>query len=145
MKILWHKHYYQPNYFFSVGSGHHDKYSYEIPHECLSSWGNLQGKQFKLNVITSLIWDFFQMAISFFAYVATFSGQLHFWRNYFSTLLQSNNFDTTVTFSEQLFLQSCYFSEKLPFSELSPLRCSHFFRIATVSEQNFYRAATFWE
>ena len=27
-----------------VGSGHPDKYSYEIPHEYLSVWGNLSGK-----------------------------------------------------------------------------------------------------
>ena len=67
------------------------------------------------------------MAISLLAYVATFSGQLYFWRNYF-TLLQSNCFDTKVTFSEQLYLQRCYFFEELPFSEQSPLRSSHFFQ-----------------
>ena len=27
-----------------VGSGHPDKYSYEISHEHLSEWGNLSGK-----------------------------------------------------------------------------------------------------
>ena len=61
-----------------------------------------QVKQFVLNVITSLILDFLQMAISFLAYVATFSGQLYFLRNFF-TLLQSNYFDTKITFSEQFF------------------------------------------
>ena len=30
--------------FFSVDSGHHDKYSYEMSHEYLSGWGNLLGK-----------------------------------------------------------------------------------------------------
>ena len=49
------------------------------------------------------------MAISLLAYVATFSKQLYFWRNYFFILLQSNCFDTKVTFSEYLFLQRCYF------------------------------------
>ena len=64
-----------------------------------ASWG-------KLNVIVS----FFQIAISFLAYVATFSGQLYFGTSYFFTLFQSNYFDTTVTFSEQLFFQnSCCF------------------------------------
>ena len=67
------------------------------------------------------------MAISLLAYVATFSGQLYFWRNYF-TLLQSNCFDTKVTISEQLYLQRCYFFEELPFSEQPPLRSSHFFQ-----------------
>ena len=49
------------------------------------------------------------MAISLLAYVTTFSRHLYFWRNYIFTLLQSNNFDTIVTFPEQLLLQSCYF------------------------------------
>ena len=65
--------------------------------------GMYRGKSFQLNIITSLIWDIFQIAISLLAYVATFSG-LYFWRSYFFTLFQSNYFDTTVTFSEQLFL-----------------------------------------
>ena len=39
-----------------------------------ASWG----KPFVLNVITSLNWDFFQMAISLLTYVATFSVQLYF-------------------------------------------------------------------
>ena len=60
-------------------------------------------KQFVLNVITSLILDFLQMAISFLTYVATFSGPLYFLRNFFFTLLQSNYFETKITFSEQFF------------------------------------------
>ena len=69
--------------------------------------------------ITSLIWNFFQMAISLLAYVATYPGQLY--------LPQSNYFDKKVTFSEQLYLQRCYFFEVLPFSERSPLPRSLFF------------------
>ena len=34
MKIAWHKH--NLIIFYSVGSGHHDKYSYEIPYGYLS-------------------------------------------------------------------------------------------------------------
>ena len=78
---------------------------------CLNTYhgkGVSRGKYLLLNIITSLIWNFFQMAISILAYSVTFSGQLYFWRNYFFTLLQSNYFDTAITFSEQLFLQSSY-------------------------------------
>ena len=65
----------------SVGSGHPEKYSYEMPHEYLPGWGNLSGKYFQLNVITSLIWDFFQMVISLLG-KATYS---HFLRVITST------------------------------------------------------------
>ena len=74
-----------------------------------------------------------------------FQGKLYFRRSYFFTLLQSNYFATTVTFSEQLYLQSICFFWPAPFSEQSLLRSSYCFRIATFSEQNFYRAATTWE
>ena len=42
MKIVWHKH----NLIISssAGSGHPGKYSYEIPYEYLSEWGNLSRK-----------------------------------------------------------------------------------------------------
>ena len=76
----------------------------------------------------------------------TFSGKLYFRRSYFFTLFQSNNFATTVIFSEQLYLQSICFFWPAPFSEqLSLLRSSYCFRIGTFLEQNFYRAATTWE
>ena len=82
------------------------------------------------------------MAISLLTYLATFSGQFYFWRSYFFILPPSNYFDTTVTISKQLLLQSCYFFEELPFPEQSPLGSSYFFRIATFSKENFYQAAT---
>ena len=69
--------------------------------------------------ITSLIWNFFQMAISLLAYVATYPGQLY--------LPQSNYFDKKVTFSEQLYLLRCYFFEVLPFSEPLPRSLFFFF------------------
>ena len=66
--------------------------------------------------------------------VATFSGQLYFWRSYSFTLIQSNYFDTTVTFSEQLFFQnSCFF---LLFQN------SHFFAAITFSEQLLFQTET---
>ena len=38
MKIVWNKH--NLIISFLVGSGHHDKYLYEIPYENLSQWEN---------------------------------------------------------------------------------------------------------
>ena len=103
-----------------------------------------RGKFFQLNIIISLIWDFFfQMVISLLIYVATFSEQFRFRRNDFFTLFQSNYFDTTVTFSEQLFLQSsCVFGELL-FQNNHFFRSSCFFRTATFLERIFYRAGFF--
>ena len=71
-------------------------------------------------------------SVSLLAYVATFSGQLCFWRSYFFTLFRSNYFDMTVTFSEQLFLQnSCFF---LPFQN------SHFFASVIFSESLLFQS-----
>ena len=68
--------------------------------------------------------------ISLLTYVVTFSGQLYFGRSYFFTLFQSNYFDTTVTFSVQLFLQnSCFFS---------------FFRTVTFSQELFFQNSFFF-
>ena len=122
--------------FSSVGSS---QYSWRMPYEYLLGSGNLSGKiiSIKLNHRSGV---YFQKAISLIACVATFSGQLCFWRSYFFTLFQSDYFDTTVTFSEQLFFQSsCFF---LLFSEQSLFRSSYFFRIASCSERQFYRAVT---
>ena len=95
-----------------VGSGHPDKYSYQISHEYLSGKGNLSRKIYLINLLL-----LFQMVICLPAYLATFSGQLYFQRSYFFTFLQSKYFDTTVTFSEQLSLQSSCFLGKLPFQK----------------------------
>ena len=51
---------------------------------CLPSKNTLRFKGLKK--ITSLIWHFFQTAISLLAYVVTFSGQLYFWRSYLFSL-----------------------------------------------------------
>ena len=90
-----------------------------------------RGKQFVLNVITSLIWVFFQMAISLLVYVAIFSGQVNFYRNFFFTLLQSNYFNKKATFLRSLSFRNSYL-----------FKAVIFFRIATFSEQNIYQAAT---
>ena len=59
-------------------------------------------------------------------------------------LFQSNYFDTTVTFSEQLFLQSSFFFfEELLFQSSHFFRSSYFFRTAAFSERNFYRQPLF--
>ena len=42
MKIVWHKHNLMIS--SSVGTSILDDYSYEIPNEYLSGWGNLSGK-----------------------------------------------------------------------------------------------------
>ena len=47
-------------------------------------------------------------------------------------------------FGTYIFLSSCFFWGA-PFSEQSPICSSYFFRIATFSEGNLYRAATSWE
>ena len=100
------------------------------------------------------------MAISLLQYVATFSEQFYFWRSYFVTLFQGNYFGTTVTFSEQLLLQTSCFSEGLFFSEQSLfskqlffqnsyffranlLASSHFLRIESSSWQLLFGAANF--
>ena len=112
----------QPNFFFFFFFATMISTHMRLPVNTYQGKEAPRGKQFLLNVITSLIWDFFRMAISLLAYVATFSGQLYFRRNYFFTLFQSNYFDTTVIFSEQLALQRCHF-----FSRSFLFHNSHFF------------------
>ena len=58
------------------------------------------------------------MAIFLLPYIATFSGQLYFRRNYFLTLLKIDYYDTIVIFfganssSRQLLLQGAPFPEE---------------------------------
>ena len=54
------------------------------------------------------------------------------------TFLQSNYFEATINFSEQLFHQSSCFFWGAPFSEQSLICSNYFFQKATFSEQNFY-------
>ena len=91
---------------------------------------------------------YFQIVISLLAYVATFSGQFYFWRSYFFTLFQSNYFDITVTFSEQLFLQnSCFllrstFFRTVIFSQLF-FQNSFFFRAKILQSSHSLRIGSF--
>ena len=85
----------------------------------------------------------FKCLISFFAYVAIFSGQLYFRRSYL--------FFRVITSTQQLlFWSSCFFRASAFFLTSSFFQNNHFFaaaiffRIATFSEWNFYRTATTW-
>ena len=134
--------------FSLVGSGHPDQYSYEIPLEQLQ-WKIISIKRNQFAIFC------FQMVISLLTYLATFSGQLYFWRSNFFKLYQSKCFDTTVTLSEELFLPCNCFFEELCFQKIHSL-ASVFFRIPifrsdTSSQQpllekrKFFRAVTFWK
>ena len=85
------------------------------------------------------------MTISLLPYVATFLEQFYFWRSYFFTLFQSNYFDTALTFSEQLFLQSSCFRSTyfFYFFRAKLLASSHFLRIESSSGQLLFGTATF--
>ena len=89
------------------------------------------------------------MTISLLAYIATFSGHLYFWRNYFFTLLQSNYFDTTVTFfggaisSEQLLFLRCSFFRTVTYSMLISQQL--FFQSETSTEQSLFENKTFFK
>ena len=88
---------------------------------------------------------FFQIAISLLAYVATLSGQVYFRRSYFFTLFQSDYFDTTVNFPEQLFLQRNRFF-RISFSRgvtylqhFLFFQSSYFFRVKLLASSHFLR------
>ena len=92
--------------------------------------------------------SFFQLAISLLAYLATFSGQLYFRRNYFFTLFQSNYFRAGAVFSffrtvteqsQELFFQnSFFFGAKI-------IQSSDFLRIASSLPQLLSGTAIFLE
>ena len=89
------------------------------------------------NVITIFVWDFlFSNGETLLAYLATFSGQLFFRRSKFFKLLYSNCFDTTVTLSEHLFLQSSCLFKELRFRKI------HFLRPVILSEYLIFRSET---
>ena len=88
---------------------------------------------------------FFQIAISLLAYVATLSGQVYFRRSYFFTLFQSDYFDTTVNFPEQLFLQRnrffrISFSRRVTYLQYFLFFQSiYFFRVKLLASSHFLR------
>ena len=67
---IWHKH--NLMIYSSFDSGHLGSIHMKFPMNTYQGEGTFQGKQLQLNIITRLIWDFFQIAISLLAYVATF-------------------------------------------------------------------------
>ena len=80
------------------------------------------------------------------AYVGNFSGKLYFRRSNFFTLFQSNYFDTTATFSVQLFLQnSCFFclSRTVTFSQGLFFQNSFFFGVKLLQSSHFLRIGSF--
>ena len=83
-----------------------------------------------------------------------FSGQLYFRRRNFFKLLWSNCFGTTVTLSEQLFLQSsCFFKElrfrkiyflaSIFFSEYLIFQSENSTKQAILENRKFFKAVTF--
>ena len=88
---------------------------------------------------------FFQIAISLLAYVATLSGQVYFRRSYFFTLFQSDYFDTTVNFPEQLFLQRnrffrISFSRRVTYLQhFLFFQSIYFFRVKLLASSHFLR------
>ena len=64
-----------------------------------------------------------------------FQNSFIFWRKHFIKLFQSNQFTTTVTFSEQLFLEQLHFLRSSFFITVIFFEGVFFFRIATFSEQ----------
>ena len=137
MKIVWHKH----NLInaSSVGSGHPQKYSSEISRECLPWWGNLS---VKITTIKGNHWfnlglfsngDFTSPICNNFYRTALFLEKLLFHTSPELLLRQNSCFFRAAISSEQLLFWGA------PFSEQSLLHSSYFLRIATFSEQNFYR------
>ena len=132
-KIVWHKH----NLIISsVGSGHTNQYSHEIPHEYLFGWEKFSEKiiltkrkhNFPYRMCSNFFWysfTFGEATSSHFLRVTTSTQQLLFQRNYF--------FRTTTFFEELLFKNSRFFAAVI------------FFRIATFSERDFYWAASSWK
>ena len=88
---------------------------------------------------------FFQIAISLLTYVATLSGQVYFRRSYFFTLFQSDYFDTTVNFPEQLFLQRnrffrISFSRRVTYLQhFLFFQSIYFFRVKLLASSHFLR------
>ena len=88
------------------------------------------------------------MAISLLACVAIFSTQLYFWRSCSFTLFQSDYFDTSVTFLEQLFFQSsCFFLlfRTVTFLQLLFFQNSFFFRAKILHNRHFLRISSLWQ
>ena len=82
----------------------------------------------------SLIQDLFEIADFPSRICCDFFRTVFFQRSYFFTIFQSNCFDETVTFSEQLFLQNNCFFKVLLFKN------NHFFAAVIFSEQLLFQS-----
>ena len=125
LKIVWYKD--NLTITSSVGFGHPVKYSYEIPHEYSSEWGNISRKFFSNgDFLSPICCDFFRSFVF---------GE--------STLF---HFNTTVTFSEQLFLEQLHFLRSSFFKTAIFFKAVIFSRIITFSERKLLlQVATFWK
>ena len=141
MKMVWHKH----NLIISssVGSGHLNKYSYEIPHLTYQGEGTCREKEFQSNIMTSLIWD------SFSKWRFPLSHIMPLFKNsIISREATSSYFFRVTIFTQQLLFRSSYFFRAAAFYEELLSRNSRvftavtFFSIAIFSERKFYRAAS---
>ena len=148
MKILWHKHSLMIS--SSVGSA---QYSWGISYEYLTGWGNLSRKiiSIKRNHYSNLVF-FFSSSDFPSRTCCDLSGKLYFWRSYFFTLFQSDYFDRTVIFSEQLLFQSsCFFLlfqnshffKAGSFAQNQLFQKNYILEKADVSEKQYYALATF--
>ena len=113
MKIVWRKH----NLIISsVGSGHPDQYSYEIPHENLSEWENLSEIPHE---------------------------NLSEWENLTEKIISTKRkhyFKLRILFSSSDFpcrIYSNFFYDSFVFGEVTS---SHFFRVNTSTKQFLFRS-----
>ena len=136
MNLVWHKH----NLMISslVYSGHLGKYLHEIPHECLSGWGNLLGKiiSIKRNHCSNLGFFFFKWRFSFSHILRLFQNSFIFGE------ASSSHFFRVTTSSHHFLFRSSYFFRAAAFLRGSFFRIITFFwssylsRIATFSKWN---------
>ena len=123
-----------------VGSGHSGKYPYEmrIPMSTYQGGGTSRGKQFQLNLITSLIWFlFFKQQFLFSHMLTLFQG------NFILGKATSSHFFRGTTSTQQLFFRRSYFFRTdafFSFFRTVTFSQDFFFGIISYSEGNFYRA-----
>ena len=137
-KIVWHKH----NLIISsVGSGHTNQYSHEIPHEYLFGWEKFSEKiiltkrkhNFPYRMCSNFLWDSFtfgEATSSHFLRVTTSTQQLLFQRNYFFW---------RAPFQEQSLLRGSYFFQKSYFFRARLLLSSQFLKIGSSLGQSLCR------
>ena len=141
MKIVWHKHNLMIS--SSVGSG---QYSWGISYEYLLGWENLLGKiiSIKRNHYFNLFFFFFSNSDFPYRICCDFFRTTLFLEKLLCHTLSAwlRRRHNSYIFGAAVFSEKLLFSS---FSEQSIFRSSYFIRIASFSEQKFYRAVTSWE